>query len=289
MSETPFFFDHDGTPLFGVLYEPNSDPNDSAAEPRDRAIAFCPAFAEEAAIAQRVCVEFARSLAGRGYHVLRFDYRGTGDSGGDFENATLESRMSDIRAAVELLRTRYAMPVGLFGLRLGATLAALVAAADPEIESLLLWEPVTHLKNHLKNFLRMQVVTQNALAGKVAETQKSLLDRLDNGQTVDILGYPLTPACSREFTGRDVLAEIGGSHGPTLIAAIGRQQRQRRDLRRMVEAYESRGSRVDFIHAQEQSFWIDPADPWREMGFWHGHEELFRLSADWLDRIGTDK
>ena len=68
-------------------------------------------------------------LAAQGWHVLRFDYFGTGDSAGEFDEADLTGWEADIEQALdELLDMAGARKVALVGLRLGATLAARVAA-----------------------------------------------------------------------------------------------------------------------------------------------------------------
>jgi len=282
-TETPFFFEHEGSRLFAVLYEPTAD----GPGANGRGILFCAPFAEEAAVSQRVCVDFARLLARRGYHALRFDYRGCGESQGDFEDVTLDTHLEDIRGALNWFRRSTGVRVGLSGLRLGASLAAMTAATDRQIDALLLWEPVASLKDHLKNFVRMQVVADNTLAGRVVETRRNLLGQMEDGLTIDVLGYPFTPECFRGFSECDVLARIGGEHGPTLVIALGRQKRPRKDLQAVAEVYERRGQPVEFQHVQELPFWIDPGDPWRELASWQGHDELFRRSADWLDRIGN--
>ncbi len=282
LREKPFFFEHEGFRLFAMLHEPLAD---TSAE-RRRGVVFCSPLAEEAEIAQKVSVDFARALVERGYHVLRFNYRGCGDSEGDFEDVTLSRSVADIRKAVELLRKQIGDRVGLFGLRLGATLAAMAATNDPKIEALILWEPIVDMKNHMMSFLRMQVMAANILAGRVVETRQNLIDRLNSGQGVDVLAYPLSTACFNEFLAVDVAAEVGGEHGPTLLAAIGPQKRRRKDLELLARAYERRHRPVKLLQVRERPFWVDPNDTWRELRFWQGHEGLFGQTIDWLDEIG---
>ena len=127
MIETPFFFPNADYQLFGVLHEPEN-------QTQRTGFVFCSPFAEEKLWTHRVFVSFAREMAHRGYFVLRFDYMGHGDSEGDFEDSTIESRLSDIKCAVRTLKekTKNGATVGLLGLRLGATLAALVAENETD-------------------------------------------------------------------------------------------------------------------------------------------------------------
>ena len=279
--EEPFFFEHEGSQLLAVLHRPPK----SASLGDARGVVFCDAFENEAAVSQKVCAEFARVLARRGYHVLRFNYRGCGDSEGRFDDTTPSIWMADIRAAVGQLRGRTGGgAVGLFGLRLGATWAAMVAAAEPSIESLVLWEPITDTNAYLRNFIRMQVMATNLLAGKIAETREQLIGRLEKRESADILGYSISPECFDQFAHADVLSQLEGWRGPTLIAGLSRTQRLRRDLRAMADVYESHGCPAELIAVQEKPFWVDPDNAWRELRFWHGHDDLFAQTADWLDR-----
>jgi pimeloyl-ACP methyl ester carboxylesterase len=271
--------------MFGLLYEPQS----SVAPAPDRGVVFCAPYGEEAGISLKVCVNFARHLARCGYRVLRFDYRGDGDSEGRFEEASLVSRMTDIRDAVALLRQCGSSRVALFGLRVGASLAAMVAAANPSVEALVLWEPVVKLSDYINNLLRARVMAENALAGRVVLSRKNLHDELEGGGTVDALGYPLTPSAFREFSRWDVLESLGGgAHGPVLIASIALRTRPRKDLEAMVEAYRRHGRRAELVQVKERPFWIDLNNPWRELASWQGHGGVFRLSSRWLEAVGYE-
>jgi len=283
LPETPLFIEHQRSRMYAVWYEPA----EAAAAPPERGVVFCAPFAEEAAISQRVCVDFARVLARRGWHVLRFDYRGCGESDGEFDSVTLDSHMCDARAALDWFRRNACPRVSLGGLRLGASLAALVAAGDDEIESLLLWEPVAKLADHFRNFLRMQVVADNMAAGRIIATRRELHGRLASAGTIDVLGYPFTARCLRSFEQTDFLKQVEGVRVPTLILAVGRQKRSRGDLEAVVDACRRDSGEVKFDYVEEQPFWIDPNDPWRELASWQGHDGLFRQSGDWLDRVAA--
>jgi exosortase A-associated hydrolase 2 len=276
--ETPLFFGPDGARLFGVWHEPRRVPSGLG-------VVWCAPFAEEATISQRVSVDLARVLADRGHHVLRFDYRGCGDSEGEFAEAGPADWLEDVRSAVELLRRRAGVDVGLAGLRLGASMAASVAWSDPAIRGLILWEPIVHFAPHVKSLLRAVVVAENALAGRAVTTRGALLRGLEAGEVIDLLGYPLSPRCLNQLNDLDPLAETGPGRVPTLVVGIGRQRSARRDFEELAAAYRERGRQVELVAAVEQRFWTDPGDPWREHSFWADHEGLFALTADWLERL----
>ena len=83
----------------------------------------------------------AERLASSGYPALRFDYDGTGDScGSDEDPDRVASWLASIGYAIDALRDRSRTEgVALFGVRLGATLAAVAAAERGDVQDLVLW------------------------------------------------------------------------------------------------------------------------------------------------------
>ncbi|MTB49639.1 S9 family peptidase [Lewinella sp. W8] len=80
-------------------------------------------------------------LTRRGYGVLRYDDRGVNESTGDFGAATSADLAKDAWAAVRYLRTRpelSSVPVGLAGHSEGGMLAPMVAAADGDLDFVIL-------------------------------------------------------------------------------------------------------------------------------------------------------
>jgi pimeloyl-ACP methyl ester carboxylesterase len=135
---TPFHFGNRQRRLFGN-YEPAQEKFGKV-----RAVLLCHPMGNEQVYAYRTMRLLAARLAQAGFHVLRFDYFGTGDSYGDTGEGDLASWCGDIETAIEELKEiTGATRVELAGLRLGANLSAQVAAHRPkEISKLILWEPL---------------------------------------------------------------------------------------------------------------------------------------------------
>jgi uncharacterized protein len=63
----------------------------------------------------RLFALMARQLAGRGIAAFRFDFRGSGDSEGDFGEMTVTRELEDARAALRLLEARAELDRARFG------------------------------------------------------------------------------------------------------------------------------------------------------------------------------
>jgi putative redox protein len=106
-----------GAPLSGMLHLPGDDPVGSVL------LAHCFTCSKDLHTMTRL----ANSLCEAGYAVLRFDFTGLGDSGGEFSATTVATNVSDLaRAAMTLIERGYG-PFALVGHSLGGS-AGLLAA-----------------------------------------------------------------------------------------------------------------------------------------------------------------
>lgn len=141
----PFFFGSSRNQLFGAY-----DPPPTGGR---RGVVLCYPWAREYLLVHGTFRYLARLLAGAGYHVLRFDYSGTGDSAGEFEDAGVEQWVGDIHTAIDELRdVGQVAQVTLIGLRYGAALAARAARGRRDVERLVLWDPVADGATYLAGF-----------------------------------------------------------------------------------------------------------------------------------------
>lgn len=119
--------------LVGVLHAP--------ARPRRHGVLIVVGGPQVRTGSHRQFTLLARTLAAAGIPVLRFDYRGMGDSEG--APRAFDSAEADIRAAMDAFFT--AVPelerVTLWGLCDGATASSLYAPADPRVHGLALLNP----------------------------------------------------------------------------------------------------------------------------------------------------
>ena len=119
---------------------------------------ICPPLFNEYMRTQLALRELAISLAERGQHVLRLDYRGTGDSFGDLGEVAISDWVEDIALAVREGRDLSGSSmVRLLGVRAGALLACRSAGASSDVQRLVLWDPVPDGAGYLQALRRIQV------------------------------------------------------------------------------------------------------------------------------------
>lgn len=93
--------------------------------------------------------KLASALSAEGFPVLRFDYRGTGDSSGELTEVGLDDWRRDVIDAAQELRDVAATPhVSIIGFRLGAVVAT-QAARELDVQDLVLWDPVVRGRDYL--------------------------------------------------------------------------------------------------------------------------------------------
>jgi pimeloyl-ACP methyl ester carboxylesterase len=179
----------------------------------------------------RESANLARDLAASGYPVLRFDYRGEGESALSFPESTLETRLQDIGRAAEELRRRAGVDrLCLLGLHFGATLAVL-AAAELGCRRLLLCDPVCKPRAYARSLLRANVVIQSQYCGKITRKEPDLRAALTRGETVSIYGFQLARPLFEQIEALDPLPALRAFEGRAgIIYTAGKQSPPKKDL-----------------------------------------------------------
>jgi exosortase A-associated hydrolase 2 len=274
MNETPLFFSNDNQRLFGILH------NAGAAQKKYGWV-FCHPFAEEKLWAHRVYVSMARELAKKSYPVLRFDYRGYGDSEGRFEDYTIDDQLADIDCAISTLMEKAPglQSVGLIGLRYGATLAALAAERNRFVSRLVLWDPIADMDRYMQEVLRANLTTQMVMHGKVVTNRDELTQNIMDGQSVNVDGYDLTRKLFQAASGINLLNGQKNFSGPCQIVQIGRaNQPVRKDIQALADLY----PHGHVIQVVEQPFWKEIKN------FVQRSEGLSTNLFGWLESAGDE-
>ncbi len=98
----------------------------------------------------------ARLLAENGYASLRIDFRGSGDSDGEWADTTFSGQIEDAVAAIDWLRTQPSVDgqrLAVLGWSQGGLVASHAAKTRPDLNALILWAPVVHPMYSYENLL----------------------------------------------------------------------------------------------------------------------------------------
>ncbi len=146
----------------------------------------------------------ARAFAFAGVATLRFDFRGSGDSEGDFQDVTLNSEIQDAHCSLDYLASQPEIDagrIGIGGLSLGGLIAACAAGSSARARTLFLWAAVAHLGELFQ-------------AGTAPERARELSI---NGFT-DYGGLQVGAGLVGDALQTDPVAALSGFAGPVLVA-----------------------------------------------------------------------
>lgn len=244
----PVFLQCRHGPLFSLLVRPASNKTTIP-------ILYVHPFAEEMHKSRRMAAMTARRAAAEGFAVLMIDLMGCGDSAGDFGEATWEIWTDNIVSGCNWLTARFDGPVTLWGLRIGAMLAAETAAKLPKVTRLLLWQPVINGEVFLKQFLRLKLAEEVVSGGQLSGGTGELLARLDANLSVEIGGYELTASMAHSLSSRRLLnlepteSVIWLESGPAIHTNPSPASQQ------VVDAWRKKGAAVQVQTTSCPPFW----------------------------------
>ena len=135
-------------------------------------------------------VYWARYLAAKGIEVLRYDYRGIGESDGVFEEMSFADWSQDVHLLAKWLKDQSPdLPLVLHGLGMGALLAS-QAFHSGLGEVLLLWSPPASANQALRSALvRWINVEQLFKYGDERKPPSAFIQDLERGSPVEVEGY----------------------------------------------------------------------------------------------------
>ncbi len=212
----PTWFGPEEARLFGVLHVPG----DGVAR---AGVVICPPLGRQHLDTYRGLKLLAQHLCSRGFAVLRFDYRGTGDSTADqCRDSAVEGYLESIQTAVDYLRASGAQSVALIGLRVGALLAATAAASIEGLDGLILWDPATDGRRYLRE---QQALYQMTVGGQDAD------ELPPEPGTVPLLGITLSTTAAAGLRALKMPAAAGSTPALVLIRPEHAEDRRLADLR----------------------------------------------------------
>ena len=287
MDEQRFFFPVGNQHVYAVLHMP-----DEAAGVARTGVVICHTLLDfdlyEVPWTIRMIVGYARELARAGYPTLRFDFRGSGQSDGEFEDFTLSRGAEDLQAAVDLLVERTGVEhVLLIGWRLAGTLCMRVAARDARVEQLALWDPLPDPNASLRAVFRRARASLLAM-GRSMDDPGSPSSFGDGATTVGIMrpegdridagGYIIGKPFLDELKVWDTKPDVAAFRGRVLILQMIRDwmggEGLHRNLVRLDEAYRAAGAESLAQEVME----VHPAEWFKQPDY----EPVWSATSAWL-------
>lgn len=260
-----FFLTSSARDLFCVYW--SSEP----LRTRAPGVLLLPPLVEEMNQVRSFHGRLARRLAASGFGVLECDLSATGDSAGEFVNASWSDWIEDVRAAYDWLAERSGR-VHVVAVRSAALhLDRLGPDSSRPVGRACLVEPVLDGDSMLAEFLRIKVA--RSLFEERRETLVSLRAQLEAGATIEVAGYELSCTmyrdlrCARLRTESlatlEALRVISGRQGTdeddawwqavSRVCADARRETVDRELRWSVDQPEVATWLLDVVHEQLSS------------------------------------
>ncbi len=198
-TETLSFIGSQGAPLAGVLHRPDGTAKGSVL------LAHCFTCSKDV----RTLVRLAKGLAEAGYAVLRFDFTGLGESGGEFAEHTVSGDVGDLTRAATTLIERGFGPCVLIGHSLGGAAALLAAKRLKTVRSIVTIaapssvEHVTHLFADQLPALATDGRAVVTIAGRSFELEQGFVDDLEHHSVLEAaahLGRPYLVVHAKDDT-----------------------------------------------------------------------------------------
>jgi alpha-beta hydrolase superfamily lysophospholipase len=199
------------------------------------AVVICPTLGLEAVYSYWTLRELADRLASAGLVALRFDYDGTGDSSGDWDDPDrVAAWLASVRTAIDYVWNLGVKRVAVVGLRVGGTLAAATLAAHEGIaDDLVLWDPCASGRSFLREqralwaFLRNQAVEWGVLDEDATWGLETDATEIDDG-SVETPGLIFTKDAVVDLEGLSVAATRGALASRILFLTRDTRKAERR-------------------------------------------------------------
>ena len=171
--------------LAGILHRPNGSEASSA-------VILCHGM--ESNKESEKIVALSRRLSEGGMLALRFDFTGSGESEGKFEEITYSGEVDDLRAAFNFILKYQPKKISILGSSMGGTVALLFAAEEKGVDALVTIAAPLHPERFAERILTAEQARQWRAAGFIVyHGQRINVTLLDDLEKINV------PAAARKI------------------------------------------------------------------------------------------
>ncbi|NIM94927.1 MAG: alpha/beta fold hydrolase [Anaerolineales bacterium] len=254
MNEVQIEFTSEGQRIFGMLHLPDGDGSHPA-------VALFHGFTGTRVESHRLFVKTARALAHAGLAALRFDFRGSGESEGEFVDMTVQGEIADASRALDFLSNYPALDLtrlGILGLSLGGLVGACLSGDDPRVKALALWSTPD-----MKNFG----------FGGLPDPHSIDWDEAIVGEWLDWGGNRIGRGFFKGMMEVDPLESVSRFRGPVLVV---------HGTSDAIVPLESGKSYEEALAGRVEAHWIEDSDHTYSSHEWESN--VIGVTVDWFRR-----
>jgi len=246
----------DGSPLY-CAYHPAAE----GVTPKGRGfpVVIAPPLFEERKSAYSALRRMALRLAAAGHAVMRFDYRGSGESGGKPEARRWEHLAQDVATVRKVLaRLSGKRDSALLGLRAGATVA-LLESIRVGGEAVIALAPIVSGATQVRLWRMRSKIRSELTSEAGGEKSETPSSKSKDGEVLDFDGFPVNPAFFDDVARIDLVKDLGRLSCPGLIAQVSHREDPAPESVRLMETL---GTRATLKCIRMEPFWdkIDDVD-----------------------------
>lgn len=246
------------------------------------AMVMCSSLFEDLQVQYRREILLARALTARGVAVVRFHYRGSGNSDAVEDGAvTFGSLLDDGRVALTWARERTATTrIGFYGGKFGAVVASALArehGSGPVVLS----SPMASGRDYFRQISRVGQVAGLRASGDSAGV--GLEQQLDANGFADLLGNRVDKPTHDDLLDRTLDTDLG-EHRPVLLVQVAPAESLTRHNEELVAQLKSKGAEVETVLVRERERWFVP-DQWEPEDTVPETKAFSEGVSDWVARV----
>lgn len=239
------YFGEDSHRMFGALHRSTGKAHTG--------LVFCPSYGDEMVVSYTPFARWAKELAQKGFSVFRYHPYGVAESDGTSADFSFESAVSDAVGAAHFFQEKVPVDrIGFVGLRFGGRVAV-EAALRTQVDLVVLWSPVLSLRQYCRDLMRLRLTTElvHQQAERVRVTSRDMIDELEAGRSIDLLGLEFSPEFYRQMNANPPLPATPPAREVLWLA----RSAERGQATKIVESWSRSGQRVDLQVLAESAFW----------------------------------